>query len=277
MFRKHLSCSVAALLTLIPPLTTLASTPQEVVFVMDASGSGTAAEWDYQKEVVVTAIRDYMQHDSVHRIAAMQFESSTTVFQQFKMLLPANIPGIVNIVNARAKGNGNSAIGTALLTARLEILARGNGAAPRTVVIFTDGINNAGPSPCEAGATLAATGIRIIVIGIGGNNYSPSSVNCFASQSGPGMPPTSTPAATLDLPTAIDFLSRHLDFCPADLNNDGIVDDADFTLFVAAYDTMVVPNGGHRADLDNNNFVDDADFIAFLKYYDKLVCPGRLN
>lgn len=66
-------------------------------------------------------------------------------------------------------------------------------------------------------------------------------------------------------------------FCFADLNNDGLVDDADFVLFLASYNvldcadpTMAI---GCPGDLNFNRVVDDADFVLFLSAYNELLCP----
>ncbi|MGH7245060.1 MAG: choice-of-anchor Q domain-containing protein [Phycisphaerales bacterium] len=65
--------------------------------------------------------------------------------------------------------------------------------------------------------------------------------------------------------------------CPCDLNGDGQVDDADFTLFVSAYNKLdcadpLMP-AGCPADFDGNNLVDDADFVIFVAAYNELLCP----
>lgn len=65
--------------------------------------------------------------------------------------------------------------------------------------------------------------------------------------------------------------------CSADLNNDGLVDDADFTIFVLAYDILdcgapEMPVGC-PADLNGDGFVEDADFSLFVVKYDELICP----
>lgn len=66
-------------------------------------------------------------------------------------------------------------------------------------------------------------------------------------------------------------------FCPADLNNDGIVEDADFSLFVVAYDALdcadPVMSLGCPADLNHDGVVDDADFSPFVVAYNELLCP----
>ena len=68
--------------------------------------------------------------------------------------------------------------------------------------------------------------------------------------------------------------------CDADLKIDAMVDDADFSLFVSAYNVSdcsdhAMPRlggGGCRADLNFDGFVDDADFQIFVAAYDRLVC-----
>lgn len=74
---------------------------------------------------------------------------------------------------------------------------------------------------------------------------------------------------------AIDFSK----YCPGDLNNDRLVDDADFSLLVVAYNALLCPeleNGypaGCPADLNGDGLVDDLDFSIFVVAYDALVCP----
>ncbi len=67
------------------------------------------------------------------------------------------------------------------------------------------------------------------------------------------------------------------DTCPGDLNHDGLVDDADFSIFVVAYDTLDCADptmpAGCPADLNGDHLVDDADFSIFVVAYDALICP----
>lgn len=65
--------------------------------------------------------------------------------------------------------------------------------------------------------------------------------------------------------------------CVADLNADGVVDDSDFVLFLAAYNILdcadpLMP-GGCPADLTGDGTVDDADFVVFVPAYNQLICP----
>jgi len=64
--------------------------------------------------------------------------------------------------------------------------------------------------------------------------------------------------------------------CPADLNDDDLVEDADFSLFAQAYDTLDCFDSamawGCPADFNYDGLVDDGDFTTFVVAYDALVC-----
>jgi len=72
-------------------------------------------------------------------------------------------------------------------------------------------------------------------------------------------------------------LARFEKLCGSDLNADGLVDDADFTIFCAGYDTMLCSDPSMPdncpADLDRDRVVDDRDFRAFVLAYAQMVCP----
>jgi hypothetical protein len=65
--------------------------------------------------------------------------------------------------------------------------------------------------------------------------------------------------------------------CPADLNNDDLVEDADFSVFVVAYDLLACSDpampSGCPSDLNRDGSVDDTDFSLFAVAYDALLCP----
>lgn len=74
--------------------------------------------------------------------------------------------------------------------------------------------------------------------------------------------------------TALSFAARLAytpppNNCPADLNADGFVDDADFSLFITAYDVFETP----AADFNFDAATDDADFSIFIVAYDNFLCP----
>ncbi|MGH7242210.1 MAG: hypothetical protein ACREJD_02195 [Phycisphaerales bacterium] len=65
--------------------------------------------------------------------------------------------------------------------------------------------------------------------------------------------------------------------CPGDINKDGQVDDADFILFVSAYNILDCADpampAGCPADFNHDGVVDDSDFSIFVVAYNALVCP----
>lgn len=81
----------------------------------------------------------------------------------------------------------------------------------------------------------------------------------------------------------VNTFSRNLYFyfntrgpCPADLNGDNFVDDADFVLFVQAYNLLYCTDPAAvdkcPADLTNDGVVVDDDFVAFIPAYNQLLC-----
>ncbi|MFN9972744.1 MAG: hypothetical protein ACK58T_22930, partial [Phycisphaerae bacterium] len=64
--------------------------------------------------------------------------------------------------------------------------------------------------------------------------------------------------------------------CPADINEDTLVDDEDFVLFAQAYNILLCGDVAMPdrcpADLTNEGVVDDTDFVQFAQAYDQLLC-----
>ncbi|MBL8875759.1 MAG: endonuclease/exonuclease/phosphatase family protein [Phycisphaerae bacterium] len=115
-----------------------------------------------------------------------------------------------------------------------------------------------------------------------GNNGSTSFGSSVYSQFSSALPDLANRLQVLQLLTTVsDHLPVVADYavvfapCPGDLNNDRQVDDADFTIFAAAYDTLTCPPSPAPcpADLNGDTFVDDADFVLFAEAYNTLICP----
>jgi hypothetical protein len=74
-----------------------------------------------------------------------------------------------------------------------------------------------------------------------------------------------------------NMLALQRKVCEGDFNNDGLVDDNDFQIFVVAYDILDCTDAsmpaGCPADITRDGFVDDTDFTRFVVAYDVLVCP----
>lgn len=64
--------------------------------------------------------------------------------------------------------------------------------------------------------------------------------------------------------------------CLGDLNNDGVVDDADFVLFVPAYNILLCQDPAMPAecpsDFNRDGAVDDEDFAIFIQSYGLPIC-----
>jgi hypothetical protein len=77
-------------------------------------------------------------------------------------------------------------------------------------------------------------------------------------------------------PTAL-FAFTDDAFCPADLNNDGIVDDLDFQVFILSYNIVECSDAGMAlgcpGDFNFTRFVDDDDFLIFVLAYNEVLCP----
>jgi hypothetical protein len=78
-------------------------------------------------------------------------------------------------------------------------------------------------------------------------------------------------------PLALRFAFTPRAFCPADLNNDGVVDDFDFQLFAGAYNILDCNDLGMPlgcpSDLNFDRVVDDLDFQVFVVAYNEVLCP----
>ncbi|MBL8875903.1 MAG: PEP-CTERM sorting domain-containing protein [Phycisphaerae bacterium] len=104
--------------------------------------------------------------------------------------------------------------------------------------------------------------------------HTASSVTISFLMEGPGIQPLDDESWAMDN-LRITVLGTGT--CPADFNHDGFVEDADFTLFVSAYNILecadLAMSSGCPADLNGDGFVDDADFTLFVVAYNELVCP----
>jgi len=115
-----------------------------------------------------------------------------------------------------------------------------------------------------------------------GNNGSTAFGASVYSQFSTALPDLTNRLQVLQLLTTVsDHLPVVADYavvlapCPGDLNNDRQVDDADFTIFASAYDSLECPPSPAScpADLNGDTVVDDSDFVLFALAYNQLICP----
>ncbi|MBX3381637.1 MAG: hypothetical protein KF805_16195 [Phycisphaeraceae bacterium] len=109
--------------------------------------------------------------------------------------------------------------------------------------------------------------------------YRRSSTQLSWNPNSAGMPDVALGAlglAELVQPGAVESVLAgpllNLDSCAADFNNDGLVDDSDFVVFVAKYNTLLVPGEFRPGDLNGDSVCDDSDFVIFAAAYNDLLC-----
>lgn len=61
--------------------------------------------------------------------------------------------------------------------------------------------------------------------------------------------------------------------CICDLNLDGLVDDADFQIFLPDYEALELASAQTGGDFSGDGLCDDSDFQIFVAAYDALLCP----
>ncbi|MBS0190367.1 MAG: hypothetical protein U0573_05620 [Phycisphaerales bacterium] len=94
-------------------------------------------------------------------------------------------------------------------------------------------------------------------------NVSPADTgnyDCVISSTTPSCPAVTTQPALASVSC-----------CPSDFNGDLLIDDADFQIFIVAYNILECPPVC-PADLNHDNAVDDADFQLFVPAYNSLIC-----
>lgn len=79
-------------------------------------------------------------------------------------------------------------------------------------------------------------------------------------------------------PDSLNAIDGFPEGCGADFNDDDLVDDADFVVFIGSYNLLDCADPGMPpacpSDLNMDEFVDDADFVVFLAQYNALLCPS---
>ncbi|MBS0190266.1 MAG: S8 family serine peptidase [Planctomycetes bacterium] len=91
----------------------------------------------------------------------------------------------------------------------------------------------------------------------------------------PGTPPRNNQFGygIINAEKAGDYLAGRIR-CAGDLNSDGVVDDADFSIFLGFYNAYLSPGGKYTgADFNGDGVADDQDFQRFVVRYDDLLCP----
>ncbi|HEX5275300.1 MAG TPA: VWA domain-containing protein [Candidatus Rubrimentiphilum sp.] len=165
-----LACALALSLLLAacagPRLRTLARVPAAVVFCIDTSGSMNARDvLPSRARAAAIAIRSFagaMPSGTRAGIVAFAGDAQPIVG------LTAERDAIIAALARIPAPNGQTAIGDGLLSAASMLPDSG----PRAIVLITDGANNHGEDPRDAGRTLASSHIRLNAIIMGDAPFS---------------------------------------------------------------------------------------------------------
>jgi hypothetical protein len=122
------------------------------------------------------------------------------------------------------------------------------------------------PQVLSGSATVLTQEVTVtatLTVGVGSNGVARFSVSDVAI----------APAAVGGLRFVTGSVTLTAIGCIFGLNFDGVVDDADFQLFVPDYDTLVLAAAQTGGDFNGDGLCDDADFQLFVVAYDTLLCP----
>lgn len=137
------------------------NTPLDIAIAFDRSGSMYGAHIDTAKEATVSFINEMDEETDL--ISLVSYGSNASLDEP----LSNNFANIINTVNGLI-ANGSTNIGDSLLLSREELVTNGRADIEKVILVFTDGIWNAGPDPEPIAEDIKnIDGIRIISVGIG--------------------------------------------------------------------------------------------------------------
>jgi len=195
--------------------------------------------------------------------------SLNLVFEPAQVFLTASASGSLSgaeeVVSGNASGNGDFEITFQLTETTTwsipssSISSIGTGSASITLKQGASTIFSYSTSVGNVGGTLEAGQYTLI-----------GDINASTSWSG------SSSFSTADLFVQFALTPGGIS-CTGDLNNDSVVDDSDFVVFVAGYNLLLCSDPGMTAgcpaDFNSDGQVDDQDFPPFVVAYNALACP----
>lgn len=151
------------------------SLTQEIMFVMDESGSVGSSGWNLEVAFVTDMITTGI--DETSKVAVVQFETSSYVIWDFDDD-QTDRNNVLNAINAIVFNGGGTYIATALSTAIgvYQTTADQTGTIQRLLMLLTDGVPS--DSPCSLKSSLDAENILVVIIGIG-SGFSSTAVACL--------------------------------------------------------------------------------------------------
>ena len=217
------------------------------------------------------------------KVAHIRRSNSITFAQQFANAVVAGAIGVV-ISNNQPDSLIQDSLEPSIFPVPCVLISQADGdsllAAAGSTISLTQSYSGHffGVLTGTSQATPHVAGVAALIIGaFGSASISPESIRWVLEQTAedvgePGFD-LSTGFGLVNAKAAADYFAGRIR-CPGDLNNDGLIDDGDFSVFVGFYNDFFGPGGPWTGgDLDGNGVCDDADFVAFVPGYDGLACP----
>jgi len=140
----------------------LCGNPEDVVFVLDSSGSIDDVSWNALLEFTQTLIQS-LDVGATSRVGIVQFSS----WAQVQINFTGNVTLALSALNTMVKLNNDTAIGDGLNAAYNMFLTLGRPNVTYVAILVTDGENNYGPDPFPIATAMKSSGIIIYGIAVG--------------------------------------------------------------------------------------------------------------
>lgn len=155
--------------------------PQDIVFLIDSSGSIGAPAFEVQREFIEDVYNTQIVGNGPSRTGLIQFATSVTTLHEFE---DDQSPGVINdvILNMPYTG-GFTHTDDALVRAIDLFELQSNPPSPRLMVLITDGNPHGAFGPrdvCQYEAQIKSRDIETVIVGIG-SGWNPAQVDCLVN------------------------------------------------------------------------------------------------
>lgn len=155
--------------------------PQDIVFLIDSSGSIGASSFEIQRDFIAEVYNTQIVGNGPSRTGLIQFASNVTTLHEFE---DDQSPSVINDVILNMPYTGGYTHTDDALVRAINLFDYQSGPpSPLLMVLITDG-NPLGPNGarevCQYENLIKSRGIETVVVGIG-SGWDPSRVECLAN------------------------------------------------------------------------------------------------
>lgn len=137
--------------------------PLELALLVDGSGSISASDFSLMKQFAVKVTKQFSLGKNDVRIGVVQFSDRAVVHQQLSDDATQVIKSIEGMNQIRSGTNMDNG----LIAVRDMIKSQGRMGVISSVIMFTDGVPDAGTDPVAVADTLKRAGIEVYTVGVG--------------------------------------------------------------------------------------------------------------